>query len=92
MLATAKHGFHWFYQVQSDIHIDATKFPLEDTTVPRWLAKTMIVEFDHEGKLVTMRPHEWNPLSVANERVSPTAMAGAFALRLAIVRAGNANQ
>ena len=92
MLATAKHGFHWFYQMQSDIHIDATEFPLEDTTVPRWLAKTMIIEFDHEGKLVTMRPHEWKSLSAANERVSPTAMTGAFALRLAIVRAGNANQ
>ena len=89
MLAAAKHGSHWFYQVRSDIQIDATQFPVEDTTLPRWLAKTMIIEFDREGKLVTMQPHESNPLSTANERVSPTAMVVAFALRLAIVRAGN---
>ncbi|KAM0706288.1 hypothetical protein Q7P35_005614 [Cladosporium inversicolor] len=67
--ATAKYGFHWFYQLQSNISIDATYFPLKDTTVPRWLAKTMLIEFDHEGKLVKMQPHEWNAFSNGNKRL-----------------------
>ena len=87
MWATAKYGFHWFYQLQSNISIDATCFPLKEANVPRWLAKTMIIEFDHEGKLVTMRPHEWNKFPTQVKHVSPTAKAGAFALRLAIARA-----
>jgi hypothetical protein len=92
MWATAKYGFHWFYQLQSNISIDATLFPLEDTNVPRWLARTMVIEFDRDGKLVTMRPGEWNQLSIGKQHIFPTAEAGAFALRLAIVRAGYANQ
>jgi hypothetical protein len=91
MWATAKYGFHWFYQLQSHISIGATHFPLEDTNVPRWLAKTMVIEFDRDGKLVTMQPGEWNQLSIGNKHIFPTAKAGAFALRLAILRAGSAN-
>jgi hypothetical protein len=87
MWASAKHGFHWFYQLQSNISIDATYFTLKEANVPRWLAKTMIIEFDHEGKLVTMRPYKWNVFSTNDKHVCTTAEAGAFALRLAIARA-----
>jgi len=87
MWASAKYGFHWFYQLQSKIPIDATYFPLMDTTVPLWLAKTMIIEFDHEGKLVTMRPYECKPFPATKKHVPPTAKASDFALRLAIARA-----
>jgi hypothetical protein len=78
MWATAKYGFHWFYQMQSDRWVGANDFPWVDVTVPRWLARTVSIEFDREGELVTMRPYEWNQLMVGEKFLLPMQAAGAL--------------
>jgi len=88
MWATAKYGFHWFYQVQSNVRIDAADFPWKDVTIPRWLARTMAIEFDREGKLVTMRPDEWNQLLTGGKLLFPMPVAGDFIHPFVISHAG----
>lgn len=89
MSASARYGFHWFYQLQSNVRVDASNFPWKDTTIPRWLARAMAIEFDREGKLGTMRPAEWNQTFAGDKFLLPTPVAGALAHPLAIYRVGD---